>query len=87
MERCLACEAEGLIRGCIVLVPVVVLVLDTAYFSQRFRRPDGVNLREDASVRDNRSCYRWPFPRKNLQTNFRLMRLSDEALFPIVGYT
>jgi hypothetical protein len=25
--------------------------------------------------------------RKNLQTNLRLMRLSDEALFPVVGYT
>ena len=36
--------------GCIVLVLVVVLVLDTAYFSQRFRTRDGLNLRGDSSV-------------------------------------
>jgi hypothetical protein len=27
------------------------------------------------------------FPRKNLQTNLIPMRLSDEALLPIAGYT
>jgi hypothetical protein len=48
---------------------------------------DDDEYEDDVPNPDEQDLIPTDFLRKNLQTNLHLMRLSDEALFPVVGYT